>query len=89
MTVAVKQLLNEWETLYSGRDPRLLLDQYYWRYEFKKDYHDNDYYIPIEEWCVESLGTENYKRIFNKFWFTDEESLTLFKLRWATGNDQK
>ncbi len=42
-------------------------------------------YAEMEQWCDDMLGEENWFRMFNKFWFTDEQCLTMFKLAWSGG----
>jgi hypothetical protein len=67
-----------------------MLDAHCWSYLATWDRGQSKYYPvyqEIEAWCDQILGNENWFRMFNKFWFTDEQSLFMFKLTWSGGPD--
>ena len=63
-----------------------------------RDYTDaetryGDTHPKITEWCTQTFGTEDcwgadpisgWKRMTNRYYFTDEQNLELFVLRWST-----
>jgi hypothetical protein len=88
MTVA--DVLEQHRRINGNSDPRLTLDQYCWSYIITWDrtrYENANFLIEIEEWCDRVLGSENWFRMFDKFWFTDEQCLTMTKLVWGGGPD--
>lgn len=71
-------------------DPRPMLDHNFWSYLATWDRsqgRDRSVYAEMEQWCDEALGEKNWCRMHNKFWFRDEQCLTLFKLTWGGGPD--
>ncbi len=77
---AVRLFVNKlWETK-NHYDPRLELDRYFWSAK-----HYTNHYEDVETWCNESLGNDNWFRMFDKFWFTSESECVMFRLVWMTG----
>lgn len=86
--MSVTEILSLHSREHGSSDPRLTLDSTCWSYLATWDRtmgRDDKLYEGIEIWCDEILGNENWFRMFNKFWFTDEQCLTLFKLTWSGG----
>lgn len=83
--LTVGHALSEWKRVHGLSDPRPLLDNYFCGYIFVHDDKDKKDYDEIEEWCTNTFGEENYARMFNRFWFTSESELTMFRIVW-TGN---
>jgi hypothetical protein len=56
------------------------------------DVWGQNWYPEIDTWCGETFGDQDYwgedpvtgwKRMRNKYYFTDDRKLTLFVLRWS------
>lgn len=83
--LTVGHAVSEWKRIHGNSDPRLLLDRYFCGYIFVDDNKSKNDYLEMEDWCKVAIGEENYARIFNRFWFTSESELTMFRIVW-TGN---
>lgn len=86
--MTVTDVLSRHSREHGASDPRMALDSHCWSYLAtwdRREGRDPSMYREIEEWCDSALGNENWFRMFNKFWFTDEQCLTLFKLTWSGG----
>lgn len=80
-----KSLVHTLQDKYHQYDPRLELDKTFWSHIRHTDNH-----AEIEQWCNDTLGAENWYRMFNKYWFTSESDCVMFRLIWATGvNDER
>jgi hypothetical protein len=88
--LTVDHAVSEWKRIHGDKtDVRMLLDRYFCGYIFLKDQRGDNNYEEMEEWCKNSLGEENYIRIFNKFWFTSTDELTMFRMVWAEYNPER
>jgi protoporphyrinogen oxidase len=82
--LTVGHAISEWKRIHGkNSDPRPILDRYFCGYIFLQDYRGEKDYIEMEEWCKNSFGEENYMRMFNRFWFTSDTELTMFRIVWA------
>ena len=79
----VRNFLNEWISHNGKADPRTMLDRYFWSYLDNSRRYQGALMIDIDTWCNDTLGEENWHRLFNKYWFTSEQDLVLFKLTWS------
>ena len=80
MTITEK--LEDWKKLHGYRDPRPMLDSHFYSYLFVNNELGPYKYAEQEEWCNNNLGSDNWHREFNKFWFSSYSDFTLFKLVW-------
>jgi hypothetical protein len=80
--MTVYDFLKKWDKENGSSDPRLMLDKFFYSYLFINDRRSLKDYHEREEWCGNNLGNENWHREFNKFWFTSESDLIMFKLAW-------
>lgn len=82
----VRSFMDVWMATNGKADPRVMLDRYFWSYVAKwhlvANMHPD---IEIERWCNDILGEQNWYRMFNKYWFTSEQDLVMFKLTWSGG----
>jgi len=76
--MTVKDAIDAWLTVNGKRDPRPMLDEYFSSYTDRVDVDKNE----IAIWCDENLGNENWYRAFNKYWFSTQSDLTMFRLAW-------
>jgi hypothetical protein len=86
----VADVLEQHRRINGNSDPRLMLDQRFWTYLAvwdRSEGRDDALYAEMEQWCDQALGERNWFRMFNKFWFRDEQCLTMFKLTRNGGPD--
>lgn len=74
--------LTAWRKIHGKSDPRPWLDYYCYSYTVSNDSWGYKNYTERETWCDDAFGRENWFRMFNKFWFTDQEQLLQFKIAW-------
>ena len=79
---SVRDILLYWELTNGRSDPRPMLDSHFYSYKFKHDISEYKKYDDIEKWCDELIGHKNWYRLYDKFWFTDQELFIQFKLTW-------
>lgn len=81
----VRNYLDTWIATNGRADPREMLDRYFWSYRSQNYYNTSS---EIDHWCNEVIGQQNWHRMFNKYWFTSEEQLVMFKLTWGGSDGQ-
>lgn len=80
----VRNFMDSWIATNGNADPRSMLDRYFWSYlDASYGIRSRGGYVEMDAWCNATLGEENWYRMFNKYWFTSESDLTIFKLTWT------
>jgi len=79
----VGEAMDAWLQANGISDPRPMLDGLFHSYLFTNDPRGHRDYSEMREWCDDRLGREHWHRSFNKFWFTGESELVMFKLAWG------
>lgn len=72
--------MKDWSKSNGKRDPRLFLDQNYHSVRIRTRFGSK--IAEMSEWCKKNMP-EDYFNMFDKFWFTNDEQLTLFILVWG------
>lgn len=91
MTVA--DVLEQHQRLHGASDPRPSLDSHCWSCRLAKIPRfslgtDRMAHLQeVEQWCDHTLGRDNWYRLFNKFWFTDQQQLIMFAMAWDIDTD--
>ena len=76
-------------------DPREFLNYYFWsvlvKYQNRVAYDHGwckDQFEKYDDWCNEQFDPEDYVRIGNKIWFTNQSQYFHFRLTWEDDLDK-